>query len=139
MRIYEYQSGRRSNGIYECIIKKWGKGNMKTDILVPVGEKGGVENIINVAVPYLQNQGIEVRVVQLVWEGVKWTQPDIPFFALLEGLQGHSIAEFIQVYYNFIKEHGAPDCILATSWPMMCQVARRVVGLLNISEIMVIS
>ncbi len=112
---------------------------MKIDILVPVGEKGGVENIINVTVPYLQKQGIQVRVVQLVWEGVMWTQPDIPFFALLEGLQGHTIAEFIQVYYSFIGEHGAPDCILATSWPIACQVARRVVGLLDTQNIMVIS
>lgn len=112
---------------------------MKIDILVPVGEKGGVENVINVTVPYLQKQGIEVRVVQLVWEGVKWAQQDIPFFALLEGLQGHTIAEFVQTYYDFIKSNGAPDCILATSWPMMCQVARRVVDLLEAHDIMILS
>ncbi len=115
------------------------EGNLKIDILVPVGEKGGVENVINVTVPYLQEQGIEVRVVQFVWEGVKWTQPDIPFFALLEGLQGHTIADFIQVYYRFVIENGAPDCILSATWPMMCQVARRVVDMLQVRNIMILS
>ncbi len=112
---------------------------MNVDILVPVGEKGGVENVINMTVPYLQQQGMQVRVVQLVSSGVVWTAEGIPYYALLEGLDGHTMAEFIEVYAAFIKEHDIPDCILATSWPMMCYVARHVVESVQEKGITVIS
>lgn len=112
---------------------------MKIDILVPVGEKGGVENVINMTVPFLQQRGMEIRVVQLVASGVPWTAEEIPYHVLLEGLEGHTMAEFIEVYANFLQKHGAPDCILATSWPMMCYVARRVVNSINQKEIVIIS
>ena len=112
---------------------------MKVDILVPVGEKGGVENIINMTVPFLQQRGMEVRVVQLVASGVIWTTEGIPYYSLLEGLAGHTMAEFIEVYAKFLQKHGAPDCILATSWPMMCYVARRVVNSINQKDIVIIS
>lgn len=112
---------------------------MKVDILVPVGEKGGVENVINDTVPYLYEQGITVRIVQLVWEEVQWVSPGIPFFPLLKGKDGHSLAEFIQVYKDFLIEHGEPDCILATSWPSMCYVAKRVIGELHLLRTMIVS
>lgn len=115
------------------------RGVMNIDILVPVGEKGGVENVINMVVPYLQQQGMHVRVVQLVSSHVVWTMDGIPYYALLEGLEGHNRAEFINVYATFIKKHGAPDCVLATSWPMMCYIARRVVGELQLKNTVIIS
>ncbi len=112
---------------------------MKVDILVPVGEKGGVENVINDTVPYLQEQGISVRIVQLVWEEVPWVLSGIPFYPLIKGKDGHCLAEFIQVYKDFLLENGVPDCILATSWPSMCYVAKRVIGELHLLRTMVIS
>ena len=114
-------------------------GVMNIDILVPVGEKGGVENVINMIAPYLQQQGIHVRVVQLVSSNVVWTADGIPYYTLLEGLEGHTRAEFIEVYATFIKKYGVPDCILATSWPMMCYIARRVVGKLQLKNTVIIS
>ena len=112
---------------------------MNIDILVPVGEKGGVENVINMIVPYLQQQGMYVRVVQLVSSNVVWTSDGTPYYTLLEGLEGHTRAEFIEVYAAFIKKYGVPDCILATSWPMMCYIARRVVGELQLKNTIIIS
>lgn len=112
---------------------------MNVDILVPVGEKGGVENVINMIIPYLQQRGMQVRVVQFVSSGVVWTKEGIPYYTLLEGLDGHTIAEFIEVYSSFVKEHGTPDCILATSWPMMCYVARRVAEQLEDDRITIVS
>lgn len=104
---------------------------MKIDILVPVGEKGGVENVINMTVPILQEKGHFVRVVQLVSSGVHWTGEGIPYYTLLEGLDGHTMLEFIESYADFMSKHGTPDCILATSWPMMCYVARRVMDVIK--------
>ncbi len=114
-------------------------GVMNIDILVPVGEKGGVENVINMIAPYLQQQGMYVRIVQLVSSNVVWTADGIPYYTLLEGLEGHTRAEFIEVYATFIKKYGAPDCVLATSWPMMCYIARRVVGELQLKNTVIIS
>lgn len=114
-------------------------GVMNIDILIPVGEKGGVENVINMIVPYLQQQGMYVRVVQLVSSNVVWTSDGTPYYTLLEGLEGHTRAEFIEVYAAFIKKYGVPDCILATSWPMMCYIARRVVGELQLKNTIIIS
>ena len=112
---------------------------MNIDILVPVGERGGVENVINMIAPYLQQQGMYVRIVQFVSSNVVWTADGVPYYTLLKGLEGHTRAEFINVYAAFIKKHGAPDCILATSWPMMCYIARRVAGELQLDNIIIVS
>ena len=37
------------------------------DILLAVGEKGGVENVVNKNAVYLQQQGYCVRVMQFFW------------------------------------------------------------------------
>lgn len=112
---------------------------MRIDILVPIGDKGGVENIINMTVPYLQQKGMEVRVVQLISTGVEWTTEGIPYYTLLEGLTGHTLAEFSDCYKSFLEKMGAPDCILATTWPSMCYVAGKTAMLLENSDISIIS
>lgn len=111
---------------------------MKLDILVPIGEKGGVENVINMIVPYLLQQGLELRVVQLISSGVVWTEEGIPFYTLLEGLENHTLAEFADSYVAFLKRNGNPDCILATAWPSMCYVAKKTAFLME-KDINVIS
>ena len=91
---------------------------MKIDILLAVAEKGGAENVINMVVPYLQNQrNWDVRVVQLVWEGHTWTDKETPFYPLLMGREGHTLEEFVEAYAGFLKENGIPDMVLATAWP----------------------
>lgn len=98
---------------------------MKVDIIIAVAERGGIENIINSVALYLKNNGWEIRVVQLVWEGVEWLFKEIPFFPLLQGRNGHDLQEFARVYSKFIDENGAPDVVLATAWPYMCYVAKQ--------------
>ena len=112
---------------------------MKLDILIPVGEKGGVENVINMTAPYLQDMGVEVRVVQMIWEGVEWVLKGIPFYALIKGLDGHTLLELIETYTGFLQENGVPDVILATTWPSMCDVARRTVDLFPETDTKIIS
>lgn len=120
-------------GIGEAPVKK------RIDILIPIGDKGGVENIINMTVPYMQQKGMEVRVIQLISTGVEWTTEGIPYYTLLEGLAGHTLAEFSECYKSFLEKMGAPDCILATAWPSMCYVARKTMMLLENSAIRIIS
>lgn len=115
------------------------QNRQKIDILVAVGEKGGVENVINMTVPYLQEQGMEIRVVQLVSSGVNWTSNGIPHYNLLEGLQDHTLLEFSESYAHFMSEHGVPDCVLATAWPSMCYVAKKASLLVDKSDTPVIS
>lgn len=110
---------------------------MKLDILIPIGEKGGVENVINMVAPYLQEKGIEVRVVQLIWEGVPWVAEGVPFYPLMKGLDGHTLLEMIEQYAAFLQKTEMPDVILATAWPSMCDVARRVVDYLEIDTLII--
>ena len=112
---------------------------MKVDILVAVGEKGGVENVVNMTIPYLQKKGWDVRVVQLVWEGVTWTEEGIPFYPLIKGIHGHTLAEFREEYTKFMRKTQVPDLILATAWPSMCYVAKKSVDELHALQTKVIS
>lgn len=98
---------------------------MTCDILIPVAEKGGVENVINMVLPYLQSKGWKVRVVQLIWEGTKWTA-DSSFFPLIRGRDGHNLEELADSYREFIEKTDTPDIVLATGWPYMCYVAKKV-------------
>lgn len=100
---------------------------MHIDILIATAEKGGVENVINDIVPYLQSRKIEVRVVQIIWEGTEWVEEGIPFFHLINGRKGNTVNGMITVYADFLRREGAPDVILATVWPMMSHVARRAI------------
>lgn len=103
---------------------------MLVDILIAVAEKGGVENIIKMMVPYLEKQrGWNVRVVQLVWEGVCWTDEGTQYYPLLYGKDGHDLNEFVEAYVAFMKENGAPDVVLATAWPYMCYVAKKALAM----------
>lgn len=99
---------------------------MLIDILIAVAEKGGVENVINMEAAYLQKQcGDHVRVVQMVWEGVSWTEENLAFYPLLTGREGHTSDEMVEVYSEFLRREGEPDLVLATAWPLMCYVARK--------------
>jgi UDP-D-galactose:(glucosyl)LPS alpha-1,6-D-galactosyltransferase len=103
---------------------------MKLDILIPVAQMGGVENVINMVCPFCEGRGWDVRVVQLVWEGYKWTD-DKHFYPLLRGRDGHTLDEFVECYKNFVQENGAPDITLATGWPYACYIAKKASALLG--------
>ena len=100
------------------------------DILIGVAERGGVENVINMVCPYLQEHGFHVRVVQIVWEGVHWLPDSVPFYPLLHGREGHNLAELSDAYQDFLQsgagaEH-TPDMVLACAWPYMTYIAKNV-------------
>ncbi len=94
------------------------------DILLAVGEKGGVENVVNKNAVYLQQQGYCVRVIQFVWEGVRWVERVIPFYPLLEGRGDYTLNDFVAAYTTFLAGNKKPDIILATAWPLMTLAAR---------------
>ena len=112
----------------------------KVDILLAVAQRGGVENIINLMIPYLRNnRGWKIRVVQLVWEGNRWTDEDADFHPLLEGRKGHHLEEFVSAYAKFLKENGSPDVVLATAWPYMCYVAKKACNMVGMPDTKVVS
>lgn len=112
----------------------------KVDILIAVAQRGGVENIIKLMIPYLRkNRDWEIRVVQLVWEGDKWTDEETAFYPLLEGRKGHHLEEFVSVYAEFLKENGSPDIVLATAWPYMCYVAKKANNMVGTPDTKVVS
>lgn len=96
----------------------------KIDILMPVGEKGGVENVVSKTAVYLMDRGYQVRVIQLVWEQVQWVPEKVEFHALLEGKGHYSLNQFAEKYAEFLHTHGKPDLIFATTWPTMVLVAK---------------
>lgn len=106
---------------------------MLLDILIAVAEKGGVESVINMTAGYLNRNGFKVRVVQLVWEHVKWVDEEIEFYPLSEGREGHTLDEFFDLYDEFLLKHDKPSVVLATAWPMMSLVAKKVSIRSNIS------
>lgn len=106
------------------------------DILIGVAEKGGVENVVNMTAVYLMEQGYYVRVVQIVWEGVTWTDDSIPFYPLIRGKDGHNLAELSDAYQEFLRsgEGSAhiPDLVLGCAWPYMTYIAKNVAVNLNL-------
>lgn len=103
---------------------------MKVDILIPVAEKGGCENIINMLVPFLQKErNWDIRVVQLIYEDITWIKDRIPYFPLLQGRYGHNLEELVTSYADFLNTNGNPDVILATAWPFMCYIAKKAVSM----------
>ena len=113
---------------------------MQIDILIAVAEKGGVENVIKMLVPHLENcRGWKVRVVQLIWEGTRWLDESIQFYPLIYGREGHTSDEFVEAYVSFVKENGAPDAVLATAWPYMCYVAKKALTMTGNTSCKVIS
>lgn len=96
----------------------------KIDILMPVGEKGGVENVVAKTAVYLMKRGYRVRVVQLVWEHTRWVPAGVAFYPLLEGRGHYTLEQFVDKYTEFLQAHGTPDLILAATWPAMVLVAQ---------------
>jgi UDP-D-galactose:(glucosyl)LPS alpha-1,6-D-galactosyltransferase len=103
------------------------------DILVPMSGKGGVENVINAVSERLLTCGYRVRVVQMVYSGLKWVCGGVEFYPILTG--GHKVGrveEFVGLYASFLAAHGSPALVVATPWPFMAYAAR---GALNKTKI----
>ena len=70
----------------------------KIDILTPTGRKGGVETMIQHLSSYLIENGIQLRVVQLIWEKEPYLSEDIPFYPLFEGRGNYQLDELMNAY-----------------------------------------
>lgn len=112
---------------------------MRLDILIAVAEKGGVENVINDTVPYLQQQGVSVRIVQIIWEGTPWADSRIPFYHLINGRDISTSRDMINSYKQFLQETYVPDTILATVWPLMSYVGKNAVSELGCPHVNIVS
>lgn len=113
---------------------------MKVDILIPVADRGGCENIINMLVPFIQKErGWDIRVVQLIYEDLAWIKEGIPHYPLLEGRNGHNLEELVATYADFLRVNGHPDVILATAWPFMCYVAKKASVMTNVTNTVILS
>ncbi|MCR5674236.1 MAG: glycosyltransferase [Lachnospiraceae bacterium] len=102
---------------------------MKVDFLIPVGERGGVEKVVNRTAVYLQRNGWSVRVVQFVWEGASWLDEEIAFYPLIRGREGHDLQELAGACADFWDEQELPDVILAVAWPYVSYIAKQALWL----------
>ncbi|MCM1171685.1 MAG: glycosyltransferase [Clostridium sp.] len=112
---------------------------MRLDILIAVAEKGGVENVVNNTIPYLQQQGIMVRIVQVIWEGESWADDEIPFYHLIDERDVSTGRDMIDAYKEFLQDTYVPDTILATAWPLMNRVGKKAVSELGCTDVNIIS
>lgn len=95
---------------------------MRVDILLGVGNKGGVENVINSIVDSEIFHDDEIRVVQMFYEGNNWLHKKSHFYPLMSGKDGHTLEEMTNAYLNFVVKNGSADIALCT-WPYLCYSA----------------
>lgn len=88
------------------------------DIVVPLSGKGGVENVINQIAGYLVQEGYQLRVVQMVFEGPFWLDKGILFYPLRRE-KVSDISDFEDMYRQFIERTYVPDVVIATPWPYL--------------------
>ena len=115
------------------------KNLQKIDILMPVGEKGGVEKVVGKTAVYLLEKGYHVRIVQLVWEHVHWAPENVEFYPLMEGRGQYTLNQFVEKYVKFLNEQGTPNLILATTWPLVVLIAKMSIMTLNHTRCKIVS
>ncbi len=100
------------------------KKDLAVDILVPLSGRGGVERVINQAACFLMEQGWQVRVVQMVYDGQAWLDARVPFYPLRRE-KVDDIFDFIPMYAQFMGQTRVPDLVVATPWPYLALAARK--------------
>ena len=107
------------------------------DILLVVGMAGGVENVVNMTAQYLQTNGFQVRVVQIVDRNVRWVDESIPFYPLLERKKEQNLGGFTDAYRSFLESgeglESLPDLVIGCGWPYTVYIARKVAMDLHLS------
>lgn len=95
------------------------------DVLVPqLVEKGGMDKVLNDYLPYFEEHGYHVRVVQAVWYGVEWLVPGIEFHYLCTADASVTFREAAENYADFLRRHEKPDGVIAAGWPVTTVIAR---------------
>lgn len=104
---------------------------MTIDVLIATAAKGGVENIIKMMIEDLEGPDVHFRVIQLVWEGMRWLPENVSYYPLLKGKGSYDLGGFTDAYSSFLKGHGVPDIVLATVWPYTVCVAKNALAVQN--------
>ena len=105
--------------------------NILVDFLIPVANKGGVENCLNMVCSYLTKKKIKVRVIQIVYGGSHWLDESLDYYHLLENDKAHTVQEYKNEYARFLKENGIPTLVVATAWPLCINVAKSALSSIN--------
>lgn len=112
--------------------------NIRIDMVVPYAGQGGVEDVVKSTAAFLKQRGYEIRVIEMVWDGKPWLDPDIPFYPLRRK-KVEDIERFVDLYGVFMEQMEAPDVVLAVAWPFMTYVVRKALKIMGNSECKVIS
>lgn len=97
------------------------------DILVAVGFRGGLENVVNTTSKYLISHGFRVRIVNLLWIGFDWADEDIEFYPLYDArsINQFNINTLTQKYLEFVQKESYPNIVIATGWPSIIPIAKQ--------------
>ncbi len=97
------------------------------DILLAVGFRGGVENVINMTAKYLNTNGFHVRIVNLLWLGYDWADESLEFYPLIDASSPVQISDdfLAKTYLEFMQKEGAPDITITTGWPKLVSIAKK--------------
>ncbi|MBO4899338.1 MAG: glycosyltransferase [Lachnospiraceae bacterium] len=100
---------------------------MKIDILIGLGYKGGVENVVNLTAEYIASSGNQVRIIQMIWIDYSWASSMVEFHKLADSgeYEINDIEAFSARYDELISASYEPDIVFATSWPVTVLVARK--------------
>lgn len=115
---------------------------MLIDILIPVAERGGVENIIKMFAHFAKEKlNWRIRVIQLVWEGYAWLDESeiSKFVAFNYGKGNYDAKLFIEQYSEFLMHEELPDIILASVWPLSSLIARRALEMVPENRTLIVS
>lgn len=110
-----------------------GKNVHKIDFLVSQGGQGGVENVVNRTGVYLQEHGWLVRILQFADTNYNWTDERLEWRSFWPHDKKIEFDPTIDMIEDYYRQHGAPDIVIATTWPMLNVVAAIVRNELRVS------
>lgn len=81
--------------------------------------------------------GHDIRVVQLITEGDKWTNENVEFYELSYGKVGHNTDELASAYKSFLDNYGICDVAIATNWLLCVYIVKNAIDNLSINILVV--
>lgn len=106
---------------------------LRVDIIIPTAYKGGVENVVNMTALYLKQQGMDVRIIQIVGDN-SWCDPSLETYIISREAGVFQLNELSQEYAELLRKKDVPDLILCTVWPVMCTAAKMALELLELGK-----
>ncbi len=94
------------------------------DFLVSLGGQGGVENVVNQTAIYLQNAGWKIRILQFADTNYRWTDPCLEWHSFWKDSKNIDFNATINMYVEFYRKNGAPDIVVAVTWPILTQIVK---------------